>query len=133
MTRLRLQLEGGVQFLLAQLVIWIGVAVGNVYPWNLPVGRIVRWAVLAELGVFAVAYAVTAPGPLPRPGRVAAAVGGFLALAFLSVGWSPHPSLTFGRTVSTDHSPFVDRSALLSTHGFWKARRRLPSATPLLE
>jgi hypothetical protein len=100
MSRLRLQLEGGIQFLLAQLVIWIGVAVGNVYPWNLPVGRIVRWAVLAQLGVFALAYAATARGSLPRPGRATAAVTAFLALAFLSIAWSPDPGLTFGRATS---------------------------------
>jgi O-Antigen ligase len=99
MTRLRLQLEGGIQFLLAQLVIWIGLAVGNIYPLNLPVGRIVRWAVLAELGVFALAYAVTARSAL-RFGRSIAAIGLFLALAFLSVGWSPNPGLTFGRATS---------------------------------
>src|SRR5688500_850232 len=99
MSRLRVQLEGGAQFLLAQLVIWIGLAVGNIYPLNLPVGRIVRWAVLAELGVFALAYAVTARGRL-RVGLSVAAVCVFLALAFLSVGWSPDPGLTFGRAAS---------------------------------
>jgi hypothetical protein len=99
-TRFRLQLEGGVQFLLAMVVIWIGIAVGNVYPWNLPVGRLVRWAALAELGVFALAYAATARDSIPRPGRTAAAFACFLGLAFLSVGWSTDPSLTFGRAIS---------------------------------
>jgi len=99
-TRLRLQLEGGIQFLLAQLVVWVGLAVGNVYPWNIPVGRAVRWAVLGQLAVFALAYAVTSRDALPRPGKVAAAVGGFLALTFLSVGWSPDPALTLGRATS---------------------------------
>ena len=97
--RLRLQLEGGAQFLLAQLVIWLGLAAGNIYPLNLPVGRVVRWAVLAQLGVFAVGYAVTA-GRTLRFGRSLAAIGAFLALAFLSVGWSPDPSLTLGRATS---------------------------------
>ena len=99
-TRLRLQLEGGIQFLLAQLVIWVGLAAGNVDPWNLPVGRLVRWVVLAELGVFALAYAATARGFFPRPGRAAAAFACFVAVAFLSTGWSTDPGLTFGRAAS---------------------------------
>ena len=126
MNRLRLQLEGGIQFLLAQLVVWVGLAVGNVYPWNIPVGRAVRWTVLALLLGFALVYAATARGALPRPGRAAAAVGALVGLAFLSAAWSADPGLTLGRATSFAAVLAVGASIALG------ARRGSDGARPFL-
>ena len=98
MTRLREQLEGGIQFLLAQLVIWVGLAVGNVYPLNLPLGRVVRWAVLVELAAFALLFA--AVHARAAPWRAGAAPAAFLGIAFLSTAWSPAPGVTLGRAAT---------------------------------
>jgi O-antigen ligase len=99
--RLRPQLEGGIQVLVVALVVWVALAAGNVYPWNIPIGRAVRWAALALLLAFALAYGVTAwrrrPVGLGVPAGLAAAV---VALAFASSLWSSDPRLTFGRSAS---------------------------------
>ena len=99
MTRLRWQLEGAIQVLLAGLVVWTSLAVGNIRPLNLPVGRAVRWAVLAELCAVAVLYALLRR-QRPRVTWTAVLAASFCALALLSTAWSPDPSLTFGRAVT---------------------------------
>jgi O-antigen ligase len=76
-------------------------AAGNVYPWNLPVGRIVRWAALALLAAAALGYALTRTRP--RGKRIGAApllAAALVALAFASVLWSPDASLTLGRATT---------------------------------
>jgi hypothetical protein len=95
---LRLQLEGATQFLIAAFVLWVGLAVSNTYPLNIPVGRDVRWVALAQLTLFAVLYAVSG-----RRIRVPALYGvgvAFVALALLSAAWSPDARLTAGRAVT---------------------------------
>ena len=101
---MRWQLEGAIQVLVAALVLWVALAAGGVDPWNIPIGRIVRWAALALLAAAAVGYALTR-----RPRRAAIGTGTALAallalalltLALLSTLWSPFMSLTLGRAAS---------------------------------
>jgi O-antigen ligase len=90
------QLEGALQALTAAVVLWFGLAASGVYPWNIPVGRAVRWAALAELAAVVVLYVLVA-----GRGRVSRAfgllLGSFLVLALASTAWSPDASLTAGR------------------------------------
>jgi O-antigen ligase len=94
--RLREQLAGAVQALTAALVLSLGLAAGNSYPWNIPVGRPLRWIVLAELLAAALLLALVS-----RRGRIgtktALVLGAFLGLALLSAGWSADFTLTAGR------------------------------------
>jgi O-antigen ligase len=94
--RLRAQLEGALQALTGALVVWLVLAVGNARPWNIPVGRTVRWVVLAEFAAAALLLAVVS-----RRGRLPAAfvllVSAFLALALLSSLWSADVVLSLGR------------------------------------
>lgn len=91
---------------IAALVLWIGLAVGNVRPLNLPIGRAVRWALLAELCALALGYAAlrlwAERGARGR--RVAGAVPLLATLlvgvALLSAAWSASPGLTLGRAVT---------------------------------
>lgn len=98
MNRLRLQAEGATQFLVAALILWVGLAVSNTYPLNIPVGRDVRWVALAQLAVFALLYALT--GPRVRLPALLPLGAAFAALALLSTAWSPDARLTFGRAVT---------------------------------
>jgi O-antigen ligase len=100
--RLREQLAGAVQVLTAALVLSLGLAAGNSYPWNIPVGRPLRWIVLAELLAAALSLAfVSRRGRIGT--RMSLLLGGFLGLALLSAGWSVDFTLTVGRfaTVAT--------------------------------
>ena len=94
--RLREQLTGAVQALTAALVVALGLGAGNSYPWNIPVGRPLRWIVLGELLAAALLLALVS-----RRGRVGArpalALGAFLGLGLLSAAWSADSSLTVGR------------------------------------
>jgi hypothetical protein len=94
--RLRRQLEGALQVSVAAVVVWLGLGASNVRPWNIPIGRTVRWAVLAELAAVAIAYVL-----VTRRGRMsvtfAALLGCFLALAVVSTAWSTDAALTLGR------------------------------------
>jgi hypothetical protein len=100
--RLRVQLEGGIQFLVAALVVWVGIASSNLHVWNIPIGRTVRWAALALLMLFALAYGVTAwrQRRSVRLGVPAGLAAALVALAFASSLWSSDPSLTLGRSAS---------------------------------
>jgi hypothetical protein len=112
MSRASLQLEGALQGVLVLLVVWLGVAAGNVRPWNIPVGRDARWTALAVFGALALLYAAVA-----RRGRLGRGFEALLAatvgLALLSVTWSADPTLTAGRTV-TFAAVLVSAAALAS-------------------
>lgn len=126
MTRIRVQLEGALQVLVGLAVIWFGLAAGNVRPWNIPVGRHVRWAVLAELVVVAVAYAV-AVRARPRRSAVWLLIAAFLALAFLSAAWSTDGTLTLGRAAT-----FASVIAASSALGLAATRRPQVAETVVL-
>jgi hypothetical protein len=99
MERLRQQLEGGLWFLLGSAVVWIGFAVSNMYPLNAPGVRNLRWVALAELLVFAIAYAAAAGRPLLA--SASTWIAGALAVsAMLSAAWSSDPRLSLGRALT---------------------------------
>lgn len=96
---MRDQLAGAVQALTAALVVSLGLAVGNAYPWNIPVGRPLRWIVLGELLVAALLLAfVSRRGRIRSP--LALLLGGFLGLALLSASWSADFTLTAARSAT---------------------------------
>ena len=66
--RTRAQFEGAIQVSVALLVLWTAIAVGSVRPWNIPIGRTLRWVVLAELGAIAARLRV-AEARTRRPAR----------------------------------------------------------------
>jgi hypothetical protein len=98
--QVRRQLEGAIQFLVAALVLWVMLAAGNTYPWNLPVGRIVRWAALALLAAAALGYALTRRPLRIRVGAAAALASALVAYSLLSAFWSPDARLTLARAIS---------------------------------
>ena len=98
-SRLRVQLEGALQVLAALLVVWFSLAASNVRPWNIPIGRHVRWAVLVEFALVAVAYAIVTR-PRVRMLWFPLLLGGFVSLAFLSAAWSADGGLTLGRAAT---------------------------------
>jgi O-Antigen ligase len=112
-SRLQLQLAGAVQAVLALFVVSLGVAAGNgPWPWNVPIGRDVRWAALAELAVLALVFAAVSPrGRLGR--RFEVLFAAFLGLAVLSTLWSADASLTLGR-VATLAAVLLTTAALAS-------------------
>lgn len=116
-SRFRLQLEGAIQFLVAALVIWVALASSSVYPWNIPIGRIVRWLALAQLCVFALLYALTSARAQLRRLPLAAAAA-FVALALLSAAWSPDARLSLARA-STLAVLFVTGAALAFGAAGW--------------
>ena len=97
--RVRVQLEGALQAVAALVVVWFGLAASVERPWNIPIGRHVRWLALAEFAVLAVAYAVVVRARLRRE-VVGLLVAGLLALALLSAAWSVDATLTFGRAAT---------------------------------
>jgi O-Antigen ligase len=112
-SRLHVQLAGAIQAVLALFVVSLGVAAGNgPAPWNVPIGRDVRWAALAELVALAVVFAALSPrGRLGR--RFELLFAAFLALAVLSALWSADASLTLGR-VATLAAVLLTGAALAS-------------------
>jgi hypothetical protein len=104
-----LQLEGATQFLVAAFIVWIGLGASNTYPLNIPVGLDVRWLALAQLGLFALLYAVSGRRIRVPALFVVAAV--FVAVALLSSAWSPDARLTLGRTLTLG-ALFVAASAV---------------------
>jgi O-antigen ligase len=82
------------------LVVWAALAVSHIDEVNIPIGRRVRWAVLAALTAVALAYAATRPDRRLRLDRIVWLAAAFLALALASASWSAHASLTLGRAVT---------------------------------
>ena len=80
--RARAQLEGGIQALVAALIVWTALGASSVWPWNIPVGRTMRWVVLAELAAFALLYVWLRPR---REVRLSAWVALATALPALAV------------------------------------------------
>jgi hypothetical protein len=97
--RLVVQLEGAIQVLVAGVVVAVALGASNLYPLNIPIGRAVRWPVLAELAALALAY-VAVRGSRRLPVVAFGLAAAFLALAGLSTTWSPDPGLTAGRALS---------------------------------
>jgi O-antigen ligase len=97
--RLLVQLEGALQVLVAGLVVAVALGVSNLYPLNIPIGRTLRWVVLAQLAAIALVYAA-ARGRRRAPVAAFSLAAAFLALAGLSAFWSPEPRLTAGRAVT---------------------------------
>jgi hypothetical protein len=95
--RAELQLRGALQVLVAGLVISVALASSNIPVVNIPFGRALRWAVLAELAVAALAYALWSR----RRPRIATPAPLFafalVALALVSAAWSVDGTLTIGR------------------------------------
>ncbi len=98
--RLRAQLEGGIQFLVAAFVFTVALASSQLDYVNIPIARPARWAVLAELAAFALAYALTRPRRRTRVDACAVCAAALVAAAFVSVAWSSDPRLTAGRSVT---------------------------------
>ena len=97
--RLETQLEGALQALVAATVVAVGLAAGNVYPWNEPIGRAARWVALAELAAVAVAYVAFARrGTLGRAFTTLACA--FIGVAAASAAWSADASLTLLRAAT---------------------------------
>ena len=101
MSRARLvtQLEGALQVLVAGAVVCFALGASNLYPLNIPIGREVRWPVLAILTVLALLYAVLRGRGRP-PLSAFALAAGFAVVAGLSTAWSPDPRLTAERAAS---------------------------------
>ena len=101
MTRARavVQLEGAIQVLVAGVVVCFALGASNLYPLNIPIGRDVRWPVLAALTALALLYAL-ARGRGRPPVAAFALAGAIVVVAGLSAAWSPDPSLTVERALS---------------------------------
>ena len=78
----------------------VAAASSNVEYLNLPIGRALRWWMLAELAAIAVAYAAVRRGRPRGLGTIALLAGALGALALVSTAWSPAPRVTFERGVS---------------------------------
>lgn len=99
MERLRQQIEGSLWFLIGNVVVWIGFAVSNMYPLNSPDMRLIRWVALAELLVFAVAYAIVSRSRI-HPSAWTWLAAALAVTSLLSAAWSSDPSLSFQRAVT---------------------------------
>lgn len=84
----------------ALLVLWTAIAVGSIRPWNIPIGRTLRWAVLAELAAVALVYLWLKRGRGVRVDAWTALAAAIPALALLSALWSPVPGLTSARALT---------------------------------
>jgi O-antigen ligase len=95
--RAALQLQGALQVLVTGLVVSVALASSNIPVANIPFGRALRWAVLAELAVVALAYALWSA----RRSRIATPASllafGLVVLALVSAAWSVDGTLTIGR------------------------------------
>lgn len=97
--RLVVQLEGALQVLVAGVVVAFALGASNLHPLNIPIGRAVRWPVLAELAALALAYAAVR-GRRHPPVFAFGLAAVFVALAGISAAWSSDPGLTAGRALS---------------------------------
>ncbi|MEP7335857.1 MAG: hypothetical protein ABI717_08765, partial [Actinomycetota bacterium] len=79
---------------------WTALGSSSVYPWNIPVGRTMRWVVLAELAAFALLYVWLRPRRDVRVSAWVVLAAALPALAVLSALWSPVPGLTAGRALT---------------------------------
>jgi O-antigen ligase len=93
------QLEGALQVLVAGAVVCFALGASNLYPLNIPIGREVRWPVLAALTALALLYAL-ARGRGRPPVAAFVLAGAVVVVAGLSAAWSPAPGLTVERAVS---------------------------------
>ena len=93
------QLEGALQVLVAGAVVCFALGASNLYPLNIPIGREVRWPVLAVLTALALPYAF-ARGRGRPPFAAFALAGALVSVAALSTAWSPDPGLTVERALS---------------------------------
>ena len=100
MTRLRFQLEGGVQALVFCVVLAMAFMSSHIQPWNLPAVRDVRWFALAELGVVALAVLLIRPRPqvLLLPHVLAGAL--LVAVALGSAAWAADSRVSAARAAS---------------------------------
>lgn len=88
------------QILVVGLVVWAALAVSHVDELNIPLGRRMRWVMLAGLTVVALAYAGTRLGRRFRPNAFVWLTVAFLTLALASAAWSPNAALTLGRATT---------------------------------
>jgi hypothetical protein len=89
-----------VQILIVGLVVWTALAVSHIDELNIPIGRRMRWVMLAGLTVVALAYAATRLDRRFRPDSLVWLAVAFPMLAFVSAAWSPDVSLTLGRALT---------------------------------
>jgi O-antigen ligase len=99
-TRLRLQLEGGVQALVFAVVLAMAFMTSHIQPWNLPEMRNLRWFALAELGAFAVALVIVRPRPRFQTTPALVAGGLLVSLALFSASWAADSRASFARAAS---------------------------------
>lgn len=100
MTRLRVQLEGGIQALVFAVVLAMAFMSSHIQPWNLPEMRNVRWFALGELGVFALALLVVRPRPALRAVPPSVAAGLLVALGLASAAWAADARVSVARAAS---------------------------------
>ncbi len=102
MSRLRVQLEGGVQALTFALVVTVAFAASHISPWNFSYARAMRWVALAELGLIAFALLVVRPYPRPHVRVVPPLVAGALlvALGVASAAWAADARFSIARALS---------------------------------
>ena len=98
--RLEVQLAGAIQALVLAAVLWFALSNSHIYPLDIPVGREVRWAVLALLAGFALAYAAVVGLPRASTLRLLAPTAALLLLAAASVLWAPDAGLSLGRVAT---------------------------------
>ena len=78
----------------------VAAASSNVEYLNLPIGRALRWWMLAELAAIAVLYAAVRRGRPRGLGTIALLAGVLGALALVSTAWSTAPRVTLERGAS---------------------------------
>lgn len=81
---------------MAALVVSVALGSSNIPVVNIPIGRTLRWAVLAELAVVALLYALVGRRRVRLDATALLAVA-LLGLALLSAAWSIDDALTLGR------------------------------------
>jgi O-antigen ligase len=99
-SRLRLQVEGGLQALVFLVVLSMTFMTSHLQPWNLPEVRRLRWFALAELGVLALALLVIRPRPQLRRFPPLLVTGLLAALALVSAFWAADLRISLARAAS---------------------------------